>query len=316
MITMSSSIKKINWNGCFELYSLSDEQIFSTLDLLNGYWKTVSILYLRLLRLPVLNGFVITKLNREVMNALNLFCMKYGYSELLLRHDRKPEIPTYPSGGYLVKFSELEKEIDKFLKDNRIVILLEPKSPYEDLYSVNILFDRDSEEILLEIVGPGFDASDLNRGHISPHEIIKANLYKAIEDNYCPKPKNTFRTFLVDKTSYQTSVLSRKIKIGNRITKNKNIASKKIDDHNLIKLAEEYLTQNNHQLLLSHEDSYSQIPDDYLRQIYSCIAHLPKRLEDIANKYPLFVVSLGFLNPDKRLVFWDIVWPNLKYKID
>jgi hypothetical protein len=316
MITMSSSIKKTNLNGYFELHSLSDDQIFSALDLLNGYWKTISILYLRLLRLPILNGLIITELNSEVMDALNLFCMKYGYIELLLRHDRRPEIPTYPSGGYLVKFSELEKEIDKFLKDNRIVILLEPKSPYEDLYSVNILFDRDSEEILLEIVGPGFDASDLNRGHISPHEIIKANLYKIIEDNYYPKPKNTFRTFLVDNARYQSSVFSRKIKIGNRITKNKNIALKKPSDHNLIKLAEEYLTQNNHQLLLSHEKSYSQIPDDYLRQIYSHVAHLPKRLKDIANKNPLFVVSLGFLNPDKRLVFWDIVWPNLKYKID
>ena len=53
----------------------------------------------------------------------------------------------------------------------RTVFLLEPKSPFDDLYSLSMRFGDNEAEV--EVVGPGFDASDLKRGDESPHELIR-----------------------------------------------------------------------------------------------------------------------------------------------
>lgn len=55
-----------------------------------------------------------------------------------------------------------------------LIWMLEPLDRQECTYGIMILFREDS--FVIEIVGRGFDASDLTRGRCSPHEIIVSEL--------------------------------------------------------------------------------------------------------------------------------------------
>jgi hypothetical protein len=188
----------------------------------------------------------------------------------------------------------------KFFEQQRIVILFEPRSPYADLYSLNALFQEDGR-VILEIVGPGFDASDLQRGDITPHEhfVIRADrLGRAVRD-----PRRLI-------TDYRTTAAA---------------AYKQSVRHRLLKIAEAHgmpLTEEagtnclltaGQTLLLSHLDEYEQLPSDYLEKVIGYLTDLPQHLNEVSANPGDFVVSMSFLAPDARLVFWDVVWPHLKY---
>jgi hypothetical protein len=111
-----------------DYYEISDDvaKLDEAINDLDGYWKTLSMLYLKKLKLPTLNGIILTKWNEDVHLAVIDFCKKYGYDTLLLRSDKNPEKPPYPRGGYLVKIDEIKAEALKFFKLGRMLILLEP----------------------------------------------------------------------------------------------------------------------------------------------------------------------------------------------
>ena len=56
--------------------------------------------------------------------------------------------------------------------DGAFLWLLEPVDRILWLYGINIWFHKSHGYIYMEIVGKGFDVSDINRGIISPHEQI------------------------------------------------------------------------------------------------------------------------------------------------
>src|SRR5215218_7889070 len=104
------------------------DQILRAVDDLSGFNKTVSILYLGLSGLPILDGIIITRLDDESRNAVMQFVQDHGFSSLLLRQDKNPESPPYPMGGYLVPVERLFDEAEKFFSMGRIVVYMEPYS--------------------------------------------------------------------------------------------------------------------------------------------------------------------------------------------
>ena len=66
------------------------------------------------------------------------------------------------------------------LIDNRVpdtvLWLLEPTNRLTNIYGINLFFNRNNENLRLECVGKGFDASDLNRGDMNPHQSIDVQL--------------------------------------------------------------------------------------------------------------------------------------------
>jgi hypothetical protein len=279
---------------------------------LSGYYKTISMLYLKILGLPVLNGLILNSLNEDFKNKIQQFCNINGFNSLLLRHDKKNEDPNYPRGGYLFNVANVDDELKKYLIDNRIVILLEPISPYDDLYSINIFIDRNSDKFILEIVGPGFDASDLQRGDITPHEGIE--IYKTSSEFDFQHIK---RLYIINDYDYKNSVNKRLIKIGKRQLIKKNIKTDLFDEEKLIDMGIDYLKVHNKNLLLQNLDHYQQIEFKYLKKIYHYIKDFPEILNGfnlINSKCDYCVLSTGiFIN--NRINFWDIVWPDLKYTL-
>jgi len=262
-----------------------------------GYNKLLSMIYLLALGKPMLEGLVVEDWSDDGEAFIKAFCAERGWRELMLRHDRRNETPKSPRGGYTFPLSQLRLELDRFFREDRIVILFEPKSPYDDVYSVNVLFQDDGDTAIAEIVGPGFDASDLQRGDISPHEHItlRANGFAG-----------GIRTAIVDRTwvsdsEYRAGVQARLVKIAKR--------------HGLPpeeRAGRNFLESTGHTVLLTHLDSYVPIPDHFLSRIFAELTDLPEALTRVSGNRGACVVSMSFLGED-RLTFWDVVWPRLKY---
>lgn len=285
---------------------------------LKGYWKFLSILYLKKVGLPVLNGIILTKLSDEGFEALLTYCEKNKWNSILLRHDKNPEKPPYPMGGYLVPLADIKTELPKYFKAGRIVFLMEPVSPFDNSYNVNSLFENDGS-LLLEIVGPGFDASDLQRGQMSPHERIEIQKEFVNITSTPSSLKEDFvkRTFIIDQNAYQRTVKQRYLKIAKRLQELGKISlgAHEIDDDERIILAKSYLNDNGHQMLILNEKIYKPIPIDNLYQVYSYIQNLQEKLKGFPSFGLSFVVSASFVQQGKNLVFWDVVWPKLKYSL-
>jgi hypothetical protein len=286
---------------------------------LDGYWKFQSILYLKKLGLPILGGIIATRWNDEVHSAIVNLCKRKGWDVLLLRHDKKPESPPYPMGGYLVPLESLHKEASKYFELGRILFLLEPCSPFDNSYNINTLFEND-QSLLLEIVGPGFDAGDIQRGHVTPHEMIQID--RTTLKTEMPTSRSAFeqvvkRAFITNQRSYEHSVRQRYIKIAKRLKDLGEVAFEEQEtrEDDLVAMAKKYLQGNGYLMLSLNETSYTPIPIGYLYELCSHIHNLPERLQQYANRGLPFVVSSSYVKKGTKLVFWDIVWPKLKYNI-
>jgi hypothetical protein len=286
---------------------------------LDGYWKFQSILYLKKIGLPVLDGVIVTRWTDSAHKALTGFCENRRWDALLLRHDKKPESPPYPMGGYLVTLKDIRTEALKYFGLGRILFLLEPCCSFDNSYNINTLFEDDLS-IIQEIVGPGFDASDLQRGHMIPHE--KIQIHSLDPRTRMPLSQSSFeqivkRTICVNNLSYENSVRQRYAKIAKRLKELGKITfgERGTSEDDLIRLARAYLQTNGHQMLLMNEKSYKPIPIHRLYEVYSYIHNLPEELRPYVNNGLPFVVSSSYVNEGKKLNFWDVVWPKLKYRL-
>lgn len=297
----------------YELYPSDIKDLQSAVENLGGYFKTLSMLYLRMMDYPILKGIIVPKWNRQVATRIARFCEENRFEKLLLRIDKIQETGKAPRGGYLVDCEKVEKEVIHYLKGGRIIILLEPKSPYNDLYSINALFAADRDDVVLEIVGPGFDASDLNRGDISPHQIL------SFPKTVAEIPSNISRILrqihIVSSDTYKQSVEQRLFKIGMTQARLNSLDISAWAEKKIAQLGEKYLQKGGQTLLLNNRETYAPISTRYLEMVLPYIIELPKKLQKLrAEIEPTMVLSMSILNENEgRLNFWDIVWPSLKY---
>lgn len=292
----------------YDVYSYSKDELRTLFHEMEGYNKVKSILLLKLLDFPVLDFVIVTKWSEKTRNGLQNFAGKICSNSFLLRHDKSPEQYSYPRGGYVINYDKLEAECNKFFSLNRLVMLLEPFSPYDNNFNINILYDRDN--IIFEILGPGFDASDLQRGDISPHEIFEF----INNDEYDKKMRPTVH-HIISTHDYQCTVKQRYIKIGKRLI-DLGLLSQGDNDSHIIKITKDYLSENNFNLLLRNEKYYTKISMNTIRDIYDYIYNLDIKIKLYYNNicFP-FVVSLSMLNKTKKLNFWDIVFADTKYTL-
>jgi hypothetical protein len=93
-----------------------------------------------------------------------------GFRQVLLRIDKKDQRWTRRRGGFLVAVADLPEITRELTKEDIVSIVLEPSSPYADLYSFGAILDPQRGTLTIEVVGPGFDASDILRSDVQPHE--------------------------------------------------------------------------------------------------------------------------------------------------
>lgn len=259
--------------------------------------------------LPTLRGVIITGWYPKMDDDLHCFMRVVGSSTVLIRHDKRPETPPYPRGGFLARESLLQDVIGYFLELGRIVAVYEKADPLLNMHNMNILFESD-REAWVEVVGPGFDASDLQRGDLSPHEIFSVSLSAAQEVS-----KVTL-TRRVDRADYEQSVHTRIDKITRKFnsTPTNELALKIREDMGIPDDMEAYLREIDSPLC--HFQRYQPVSQALMRDTVTKIVKsrvLVHYSELTGAKFPINF-STSLVNRGAKLVFWDIVSPSLKFE--
>jgi len=240
---------------------------------------------------------------------LRRFLHDVGSTVALIRHDKRPEAPPHPRGGFLVGKALLQETIEFFFALDRIVAVYEKADPLLNMHNINLMFENE-REIRIEVVGPGFDASDLQRGDITPHESFSVSLSPegAISDI---KLVNR-----VDQTTYEEFVASRKDKLRKKLESSPSpgLARKIREDLGIAENLDVYLQTIKSPLCESQ--SYRPISTELLRDTITKIVQsgiIPLYTTSTNAGFPL-VFSTSLINRGVKQVFWDIVSPALKFE--
>jgi hypothetical protein len=234
------------------------------------------------------------------------FAAGMSVDALLVRSDKAPESGDYPPAGDVAPIEQLGAVALKYLKKGRVLFLLEPRSRFEDLYSLSVGF-YSPLQANVEIVGPGFDASDLKRGDASPHEWFDVRFEPG-----APLPVIANRTVITPR-AYRLSWKQRLSKVGRLVTGDYPSSTRPVDAD--ARIGATWLSQHNSPLLLENRKQYVPIPDRLLTTTLDQCARLPQRLAELGADGAVFVVSLSFIGRDADQVYWDIVWPATKFDI-
>jgi phosphohistidine swiveling domain-containing protein len=263
--------------------------------------KLLSWLYLMELGAPALRGAVVSAWSTDTRAALLEFAARLECDSLLLRSDRSGETGAYPRGGYLVSVHQLETEVRWFLEQGRTVFLLEPVSPFDDLYSMSLRLSPEAADI--EVVGPGFDASDLKRGDESPHEIIGL-VRRGLVGQY-----QITQRWQISEDAYMASWQRRLRKVG-RMLAGRDV---ELTDTRAEGLARRRLSECGETLLLDYPYKYEPIAEELLGLAVAAAAAVA---DELARRTGISeqVFSASYVGRARRLVFWDVVWPLLKYE--
>ena len=282
------------------IFEVSDRPLPASLV---GYNKIASIFEICQLGLPTLRTLVVAAWSETIACRVEDYIRQNGWSQVMIRSDRRPEVPNSPRGGFLFDLKSCIAAIGELIASGRVVLVVEPANKYDNLYGINVLFDS-SEDVMLEVVGPGFDATDINRGDISPHERI----YLAVKNKTVTT--RLFKRETVTPDDYLASVSQRLFKIGREVTQRTSSTSGVIQE-SLEEVGSQFLSLNGCVLLNRHR--YTPLPRSYLGRLVSYIQDLPWRLP-ASGVDARYVLSLSILNQSgPRFVFWDIVRPLRKY---
>ena len=291
-------------SGFIPLTNLTHQDFEKTIRKLENFWKAKSIALLDRFGLHTLSAVAITSWDEKIKQKLVNFCKVNDWNSVVIRTDKKKETgKDIPRGGYLVKISQLDNEIQKYLQNGRIVMILEPRDRYKNLYGVNILYDsKEPENLYLEVVGPGFEVSNLNRGDIIPHERLMVKL----KEKLIILDRN-----IISGSSYRESVDLRYQQIGKRILE-ENISQNQSKEK-LIKIGKGFLKTHGYHLLKENKKSYQKIPEEHLEKIVKNVIRLLHKMAKSGMVVDQFVLSSTVFDSGE-LVFWDMVFPEHKYE--
>jgi hypothetical protein len=276
---------------------------------LKGFWKLWSACLLQSVSLPTLRGMIFSRAYRGLENDLEKCLRSLDATSALIRHDTRNEKPPYPRGGFLVPESLLEEVLIFFFRQNRIVAVYEPADPLLNSYNLNALFET-AMNIWVEVLGPGFDASDLQRGDLSPHEVFSISL---AQDGAIAEIRRVHR---VDQTEYEASKQVRWQKVRRKLehSPTPELAHAIRSELKLPESLDNHLRTIRSPL--NEAQHYVPVPRALLANTVSAIidsgiTNLFSRSTGIG--FPLNF-STSLIDKGRRQIYWDIVSPSLKFR--
>ena len=289
-----------------ELRSVSERNLRESVASVNGYLKFASMVWIRALRQPILDALVVQRWSFDADCALRGFCDRHACDEVLLRIDTLNQRWSERRGGYVLPRSKAGRLVKELSSEGRIAAFMEPVSPYRDRYSLAAITDDTQKTITVEVVGSGFDASDLLRSDSSPHERFEAFVPKSSQS--LGNPVFAQRTYVIGTQDYERTVEERLAKIGARL-RNPAYPRTVIDSARVQKarLAEEgmqYLKRTRQTALLNRLDGYEPIPKRFLEKFINGVGNIVDGLRsyDIRLGPTSFA---GTFTERGRFVFWD-----------
>jgi hypothetical protein len=289
-----------------ELRRVSERNLRESVASVNGYLKFASMVWIRALRQPILDALVVQRWSSDADRALRGFCDRHACDEVLLRIDTHNQRWSERRGGYILPRSKAGRVIKELSSEGRIAAFLEPLSPYRDRYSLAAITDDTQKTMTVEVVGPGFDASDLLRSDSSPHERFEVFVPKL------PRPPRepvfAERTSVIGSADYKHTVQERLAKIAARL-RNPAYPRAVIDSDGVRRgrLAEEgmqYLKRTKQTALLNRVDAYEPIPKRFLERFINGVGNIIDGLR----RYNIRLGPTSFagtFTERGRFVFWD-----------
>lgn len=284
--------------------------------------KLTSWLGLFALGLPTLDGIILLSGERKALTAAEKFAADRGHEELLLRSDGGIEVWPYPRGGMLVQVTELADTLRPFFEAGRTIWLHEPVSPLSDLYSLNGLAWGPNEPLRVEVAGPGFDASDLKRGELTPHEsfvltrgdltvrehsVVSASEYKESWQRRVLKVKE-----MLNQEGRYAPPLSPRSATAVPLDAASGSGAEVDGDHGALSSVTDTLQRLGKQRLLRSRSGYTPIDPLIVKEFAAELDSLGTRFEGIELPGEPLALSMSVVDEGDRVVYWDVVWPNLK----
>jgi hypothetical protein len=263
---------------------------------------------------PVLPGLILNAWTSETEAAVSTFCRDRNFSELLVRLEKPGDRWTRRRGGYMIPLRKVRSQVEELASEGMITILLEPASPYLDMFSLTSACDLETGKLDVEVVGPGFDASDILKSDILPHERFELFLGNKELKIKNPSQLQIKRLHLIGREDYKASFQRRLVKIGARLRNPSfpdevmSAAAPGPDQEVLIQEAIHFLQTSGQTTILDHEE-YEPIPSRFLNVFLGEFLRLFQRVKASKIHWRTLSLASSFL-PHDRLVMWDFFSPE------
>jgi len=204
--------------------------------------------------------------------------------------------------------------VEELAGEGMFTILLEPADPYADRFSLTSVCDLETGKVDVEVVGFGFDASDILRGDVLPHERFELFFGDREQRTTTPSSFQAKRLHLVGREDYQASVQRRLVKIGAKL-RNPSFPDEVISTTSgaertvLVDEAEHFLRTSGQTALLDHASEYEPIPSRLLNLFLDECLRLVQRIRASKIRWRTLSLASSFL-PQDRLVIWDFFSPG------
>ena len=274
---------------------------------MSKYPKLASIIRLRAAGLPTLPGFVVDDLTQETLDYLRIWNAGLNAERLSLRFDSPSPEDHKRLMGSNPTLEELS-QMDSFFKPPVIGIIMAENDRFNQDHSVLTRFSE--SHLLCEIVGPGFDAADITRGNVSPHETFEI-LRRSDEDLNLEFCLSDIKKHEVTKDAYYKQ--SRRLRYGvifSILEKGlgKAVISKDLSPSQTSRV-ENFLDDRG----VTIPDTYTPLGLNRLYQLYKHIGQLSAFRQYYKEHFQLDVeekvLSASFLKK-YGLVFWDLYGAN------
>lgn len=290
----------MKYKGIF-LSDLSRNQLWD--EFVNSpYPKWSSVCLLKYLGFRVLDAaFVNPKATKlETCRIVDDFMKNIGVEKVLIRSDGGREIGAYPQGGNSIDSNHIWELVSMFQAANRAVILMQPTNRFTNKLVANLhLISSGSFQI--DILGPGFDLGDLNRGLVNSE--ISIFVTNISWNSYDP-PSWFFTSHTINMISNLRQL--RLTRIGKELLPAIGINQIGSPDS----FAESWLRLNSYiELLEDPRPTYSfrQISEMYENAFIVGVTYRQKVHWDN------LVIGLSDLGDGADLIYWDIVNPKEKF---
>lgn len=246
---------------------------------LAGYTKACSMIWAHLARMPSASGVIVLKPQlRKSRQFAERFLLSRGLRTFMLRSDTRNQRWANKRGGNVFSVAILDWVLRSFHSAAVIPIVLEPLSRLDDEYSIAGIFNPVERSLSVEIVGSGFDASDLMRGEIPAHEELALALDPSGNIRY-------ERTSVIDSQAYEQSVRTRVEKLRKQLPR-RSLESRRIE-----------------RVPIRLPSAYVPIPSRYIGMFVSHVERLWRVL--LRRGVVLSEINISASVIRRELVFWD-----------
>jgi len=154
-------------------HTMKRKQIDEVLLRKEGLFKTLSLLLASRTRIKIPATLLMLEWNLVALKKIIAGWRK----PVMVRVDYRTLPAKKPLGGIPVYSQQKITKVCNFLYEKGCLPLLHPHiDRFSDEYSAGVIIRRDESDCLVEIVGKGFDASDLRLGASSSHESMRAEI--------------------------------------------------------------------------------------------------------------------------------------------